>query len=504
MMKHNVGSAGDAFRTLNPAAACVAGLQAQEACNTTKAIAYFERAVELAPSLIDVRLLLTFALAAENQKANAGVVLSETPEIETLPVSDLRRLADAALQVGAHTVALKVVRLVAQSSPDDPELQATLGSLLHKTGALEDATHVLQRAVLRWPKHVPTLLNSARLQVADGAYAAGLSYYDRALRLAPRNDLGRWNRGMLRLMLGDHAGGWADCEARRSLAVHTANMPTDMPAWNGQNASGKTLLLWGEQGLGDQIQGVRFAQELAELGAKVFVKCAQPLRKLFESINGVSEVFCDGDARPKCDAHVPMLSIPHLLKFNCDEHYASASYIHVPFGAAVPEVASTYSRRNALNTRVGLVWAGSPGHTNDAQRSLPISALQSLVRDVHVNWVSLQTGSRNQELRELSQFVSIANAAPHLIDFVDTAHVLNALDRVVTVDTAVAHLAGAMGIPTLLLTPFVPDWRWQLAREDTPWYGSVRVVRQSARGDWGNVISRVHRELSAGGQARAA
>ncbi|MEP6764581.1 MAG: hypothetical protein ABJB66_09740 [Gemmatimonadaceae bacterium] len=506
-MKPTVGIGGDAFRTLNPAAACVAGMQAQEAGNSTKAIAYFERAVELAPSLIDLRLLLTFSLAADNQKTKAGTVLSETPEIETLPVADLRKLADTALQVGALVVALKVVRLIAQSSPDDADLQATLGALLHNTGALEDAAHVLQRAVLHWPKHVPTLVNCARLLVADGAYAAGLSHYDRALRLAPRNDLARWNRGMLRLMLGDHAAGWADCEARRSLAVHTVNVPASIPAWNGQNASGKTLLLWGEQGFGDQIQGVRFARTLAEMGAKVFVKCAPSLRKLFESVTGVTQVFCDGDAVPPCDAHVPMLSVPHLLKFKSDEHYASASYIHASVERTSLPAVATIGRRNSgddFNTRVGLVWAGSPGHSNDAQRSLPISVLHALVRDVHVNWVSLQMGTRGNELSELKGLAAITNATPHLTDFVDTAHVLNALDRVVTVDTSVAHLAGAMGIPTLLLTPFVPDWRWQLVREDSPWYQSVRIIRQTSRGDWGGVVQRVHRELSAGGQARAA
>ena len=509
LMKQTVGSGGDAFRTLNPDAACVAGMQAQESGNAPKAIAYFERALELAPSLIDVRLLLTFALAAVGQKVQAATVLGATPEVETLPASDLRRLADAALQVGAYTVALKVVRLVLPASPDDANLHATLGSLLHKTGALEEAAHVLQRGVLRWPRHIPTLLNSARLLVADGAFAAGLSHYDRALRMAPRNDLARWNRGMLRLMLGDHAGGWADCEARRSLAVHTVNMPSNIAAWDGKNAAGKTLLLWGEQGLGDQIQGVRFAATLSALGATVVVRCAQPLRKLFESVSGVQQVFSEGDPLPECDAHVPMLSVPYLLKFSSDQHYASDSYIHAPSDFGRLQITSKSVRRHApgeFNARVGLVWSGAAAHTNDALRSLCVATLQSLLSETHVNWVSLQTGSRERDLNDLAPSIRarVANAAPHLTDFSDTAHVLNALDRVVTVDTSVAHLAGAMGIPTLLLTPFVPDWRWQLAREDSPWYESVLVVRQSSRGDWSSVVARVHRELSAGGQARAA
>ena len=495
--------------TMNPALACLAGITAQESGKMDEAVAHFRHALTLAPALIDVRLLLAFALGAHGEKRAAHEVLNETPDLATLPESDLRRLADAAAQLDATIIALKTVRLLAEKTSSDPDIQSMLGTLLQKTGATEEAGHVLHRAVMKWPTHVPTLMNTARLLVADGNYAAALRNYDRALKVAPKHNMARWHRGMLKLMLGDFANGWADHEARRTLPVHTVSVPAGIPEWDGKNAAGKTLLLWGEQGLGDQIQGVRFAVNLAALGARVVVRCAPALKRLFAGADGVSAVVAVGEVLPACDAHVPMLSVPFLLKLFNETQYDAGSYLRQSLLSRTShagrlrqyDASRTYQR-----TRAGFAWAGSSGHTNDALRSLPASRLAALLEGVSTQWISLQVGERGTELRNLPHALraEITDAAPMLVDFVDTAHVVSALDRVVTVDTSIAHIAGALGVPTLLLIPFVPDWRWQLVREDSPWYPSVRILRQPSAGDWSSVIARVHRELSAGGQARAA
>lgn len=501
--------------THNPAMACLTGLGAQEAGRPDEAIAHFTHALSLAPSMLDVRLLLAFALGAGTQARDAAphakrlaqVVLNETPGLSAMPVSELRRLADAAIQLDATAIALRAVRRLTGSAPNDPDLESTLGSLLHRTGGMDEASHVLARAVLRWPKHVPTLINSAHLLLADGHYAGALAHYDRALRVAPTHASARWYRGLLRLMMGDFANGWTDHEARRSLPVHTLGVPAGIPAWDGKRASGQTLLLWGEQGLGDQIQGVRFAANLAALGATVVVRCAAPLCALFATAPGVSAVVADSDTLPHCDAHLPMLSVPFLLKLFNDDSYGAAPYLSAAVGSELSTIRPrTHSSRGLNNTRVGFAWAGSAGHTNDHLRSLPASEIGNMLEGVSAQWVSLQVGARATDLDMVPQPLraTVWDAGPSLQGFLDTAHVLSALDRVVTVDTSVAHLAGALGVPTLLLVPFVPDWRWQLAREDSSWYASIRVLRQPSPGDWASVIARVHRELSAGGQARAA
>jgi Flp pilus assembly protein TadD len=493
--------------TMNPAIACMTGISAQEAGNLDEAVAHFAHALTLAPSIIDIRLLLAYALASHNQKTEAQRVLAETPELDTLPESELRRVADAATQTGAVAVALRTVRILAEKSPNDADLQSMLGAMLLRSGEVEAASHVLNRAVLRWPTHVSILMNTARLNVADGNYASALRNYDRVLKSSPKHATARWYRGMLRIKMGDLAGGWTDHEARRTLPVHTVGVPAGIPAWDGKNAAGKTILLWGEQGLGDQIQGVRFAVRLAALGARVIVKCARPLKRLFESVDGVSQVVADGEMIPACDAHVPMLSVPFLLKLFDETAYDSGSYLQHAAGSSLSAISRFHAGEHDnpfRRTRVGFVWAGSPGHINDHNRSLSAAQMQSLVDGTSVQWVSLQVGERAIDLASLPQSRrdDIVNVAPTLVDFVDTAHVLSALDRVVTVDTSVAHLAGAMGVPTLLLTPFVPDWRWGLVREDSPWYPSLSVLRQPSAGDWGSVIARVKRELSAGGTGR--
>jgi tetratricopeptide (TPR) repeat protein len=483
------------------------GLAAQEAGNMSEAVAHFERALLLAPSLIDVRLLLAFALGAAGDSNRAQTILAESPAIDTLPLADLRSLADAAIQLGATATALRIVRKLFAESPDSPDLNSTLGALLHRTGATDEAGHVLQRAVMRWPNHVASLLNNANLLVSGGGYIPALRSYDRALRLQPAHNTARWHRGMLRLTMGDMTGGWSDHEARRALPVHAVKVPPGTAAWNGKNAKGRTILLWGEQGLGDQIQGVRFAAHLAALGARVIVRCAAPLKTLFQTVDGVNEVFADDEALPLCDAHVPMLSVPFLLQLHAEAQLNGSSYLRVR-QPLLHHPAPVASRRNesARHIHVGAVWAGSAGHINDANRSIPPSYLNALFSGTSAQWASLQVGKRNEDRTAITRAVhaNVVDVSASLTNFIDTAHVLSALDRVVTVDTSVAHLAGALGVPTLLLLPFVPDWRWQLVREDSPWYDSIRIIRQPSAGDWGSVIARVHRELAAGGQARAA
>lgn len=489
---------------MNPVVACVEGMTAQEAGCIDDAIGHFEHALTLAPSLIDIRLLLSFALGANGNNDRAREVLNETPEVTSLPESDLRRLADAAVQIGATSVALTVVRKLLEKHADEADLHSTLGALLHRTGALEEAGHVLNRATLRWPSHVPTLMNGAQLLVADGHYTGGLRNFDRVLSIQPNHHKARWYRGLLHLTLGNFVDGWKDHEARRQLDVHTANMPQGVRAWDGKNPRGKTLLLWGEQGLGDQIQGVRFAQHLSALGARVIVRCAKPLCALFECVPGVVKVVSETEAVPRCDAHVPMLSIPYLLNMRDESKFDASAYLS-------SNSSGRTIARSMHQPRVGFAWAGSPGHSNDRHRSLPVSQLSSLLEMRTAEWYSLQVGPRSAELSQLQHRSAQGSSLSHVFDvssaltsFVDTAEVMQALDYVVTVDTSVAHVAGALGVPTLVLVPFVPDWRWQLAREDSPWYNSVRLIRQPSAGDWGSVIDRVHRELVAGGQARAA
>lgn len=482
---------------------CLAGLDAQQAGRTQQAIGHFADAVQVAPQNLDTRLLLAFAQGAAGEHDAARATLGATPQIMTLPSADARRLVDAATSLGADRVALAAVERVMVFSPADPSLHATLGALHHRIGDTATASLVLHRAHMRWPSHVPTLMNRARLLSDTGEHAEAIALYDQVLRHSASHAHARWYRGMLRLMLGQAEHGWRDHEARRQLPLMEVITPAGVPAWDGSELDGKSILLWGEQGLGDQIMGVRFANSLAARGAHVVVRCAASLVPVVRTVDGVAEVVAAGEDLPQCDVHVPMLSVPALCAMSDDRQLGGEAYMRPPQPGSSDlqllldrPVAGGNSRRK----RVGIVWAGSATHGNDRNRSFPSSMLVELLGGADVEWLSLQVGPRRDELASLETTIAarVIDASPVLRDFGDTAQAIATCDMIVSVDTSVAHLSGALGIPTVLMLPFVPDWRWQIARRDTPWYRSVRLLRQPMAGAWSHVIREVHRAINSG------
>jgi Glycosyltransferase family 9 (heptosyltransferase) len=252
------------------------------------------------------------------------------------------------------------------------------------------------------------------------------------------------------------------------------------PLWLGrENLQGKTILLHAEQGLGDTIQFCRYASLAANRGAKVLLEVPTALKTLMMSLEGVAEIFSGGQALPFTDYHCPLLSLP--LAFNTELQSIPAS---IPYLKADPELAQAWKAKLGGGDRmkVGLVWAGNPRNSNDHNRSMTLKELSALL-SIPVQCVSLQKDPSSAD-RDLLERSGIPDLGDSLRDFADTAALIANLDLVISVDTAVAHLAGALGKPTWVFIPFVPDWRWMLGREDSPWYPSMRLFRQSAREDW--------------------
>jgi Flp pilus assembly protein TadD len=483
---------------------CVAGLTAQEGGRLQEAIEHFRDAVALAPEMLDMRLLLAFAQGASNDRIGAHATLAGISNMQLLSESDARKLADAATSLGADRVARDVVERILTFAPLDADLHSTLGALHHRLGDTSEATTVLHRAQTRWPTHVPTLMNYARLLSDTGEHAEALAMYEAVLRLSPSHAAARWYCGLLQLLLGQFEEGWRNHEARRSLPFMQELTPAGIPEWRAESLSGKTVLLWGEQGLGDQIMGVRFAAVLAGRGARVVVRCHESLVSLVRSAEGVSLAIANNAALPACDFHVPMLSVPHLSGLSSDFGCSGNAYLK-PRGEAssfVVDVAGRTrgARESSPRPRVGLVWAGSATHGNDHNRSFPAELLPSLLDDTNVDWLSLQLGPRRADLDRLAPALRarVTDASNAITDFNDTAHIVASCDMVVTVDTSVAHLAGALGISTIVMLPYVPDWRWQIARRDTPWYASTRLVRQPMAGSWEHVVAEVRRAVNSG------
>jgi hypothetical protein len=300
------------------------------------------------------------------------------------------------------------------------------------------------------------------------------------------------NRSLVSLRLGDLPDGWDQYEARwqiPSLIIPKRDFP--QPRWEGQPFPGQTLLLHFEQGLGDTLMFVRYAKQVKALGGRVLLAAQVPLADLVATCPGVDEVIPHGAPIPPFDLQVPLLSLPSVFKTDLDSIPAEIPYLDIPEQVPNREwIARTLSESEG-QTRIGLVWAGNRSHKGDAQRSIPPSALEILGALPGIAWHSFQI-----DTPELPPLPGIVSLDPMLRNLSSTAYALSGMDLVITVDTALAHLSGALGVPTLLLLPFYPDWRWMFGRDDSPWYPTMRLYRQSTPGDWQGVFHRIVADLS--------
>jgi hypothetical protein len=300
---------------------------------------------------------------------------------------------------------------------------------------------------------------------------------------------------MTLLLLGRLAEGFAEYEHR--LAPRPAHIPGP-PVWRGEPLEGWTILLHAEQGIGDTIQFVRYLPEVARRGAGRVLLAAPPtFARLLAGLPGLDALVRPEDrAEVRAHVHCPLLSLPHVLGTTTVETIPAPT----PYLRAEPAALTRWRERLAdlRGLRVGLVWAGNPRHQNDRNRSIAPERLAPLLRVRGVSWVSLQLGAPVERLREQApEGAVLVDIAPELTDLAETAAAIVQLDLVVAVDTAVAHLAGALGRPVWVLLPAVPDWRWLLGREDSPWYSTMRLFRQQRAGDWDGVVARIAAALEA-------
>ncbi|WP_415859056.1 tetratricopeptide repeat protein [Burkholderia pyrrocinia] len=339
-----------------------------------------------------------------------------------------------------------------------------------------------------------------------GDYDAALADYADACRRDPHHGAARRSEAFCRLLTGDFDEGWRQHETRWDAAdVMLHRRHADRPLWTGDEPlAGRTLLLHAEQGYGDTLQFCRYASLAHDLGATVIVEAPAALGELLGTLRGVSRIVTEGQPTPAFDLQCPLMSLPYAFRTTLDTVPADVPYLR----ADARRRAAWVQRLDALappgRLRVGLAWSGNPRHANDENRSIPFAALAPLVGcdALDATFVSLQPQVRARDLDEFaaSGVLSFADA---LTDFAETAALVDTLDLVISVDTSVAHLAGALGRPVWVLLPRVPDWRWLLARDDCPWYPAAKLFRQVRPGDWPAVIDRVAAALGEAARARA-
>jgi len=456
-----------------------------------KAVAHFRQAIALKPDYAEAHQNLGAALhdqglyddavAAFNQaialkpdyaKAHYGLGL----------VRQTQKRWDAALVHYARALAY---------SPGYIDALNNTGVILKEQGELNEAAVQHERALALKQDHGHTHYNLGLVREEQGRLDDALTCYAQAQTCAPDEADAHWNEALIRLLRGEYARGWQQYEWRHKRS-RTAPPRDGMPRWQGEDLHGRTILLQAEQGYGDTIQFVRYAAILKARGAKVIVACQAGLPSLIQTATGVDEVI-GWDAPCAADFYIPLLSLPGALATTMATIPAAVPYLQAP----AARVAVWRDKLAAPGLNVGLVWRGNPGNSINHKKSIPLEALAPLLTTPGISWSIIQADATPEDIAALSGHGAVHARGTALTDWAETAALISALDLVISVDTGVAHLAGALGAKVWVPLSFIPDWRWLLDRPDSPWYPTARLYRQTAFGDWQTVISRVKADLGA-------
>ena len=378
------------------------------------------------------------------------------------------------------------------SKPDYMDAWSNRGLALHELGRTGEAVRSYDQAISLKPDYADAYYNRGNAFMAQNDLRQALASYDRAIALQPGYAQACFNKSLALLLGGQLVPGWEMYEWRWKNEKSGTRPPRfTQPRWLGsESLVGKTILLYGEQGLGDSIQFCRYVPLVKQLGARVLLSVPQALLRLLEGMAGIDELLETGTPLPPFDCHCPLLSLPLAFKTGLDQIPAL-----VPFLPGSQEQRTVWRQRLGRKqaVRVGLVWRGSTVNTNDHKRSFPLAQwLPHLPPGL--DYVSLQKEMRPEDLPALAGS-SIRHFGEQIHDFTDTAALCALMDVVVTVDTSVAHLAATLGKPTWILLTCAPDWRWLLEREDSPWYPSARLYRQAVPGAWGALLERLALDL---------
>ena len=401
------------------------------------------------------------------------------------------------LDLRSFDEALKHFRRAIEIKSDFVPALNNLGIALLDLRRFEEALSAFDQAIALKPDYAEAHNNRGNCLEEMMRMGEALFGYRNALALRPDYAEAHWNFAINRLRIGDLKTGWVESEWRwKCPALQLRQRDFDQPLWLGaERIEDKILLLHGDQGLGDALQFLRYAPLVAARGARVFLEIDPTLHELCSGLKGVSRIISKGEALPAFDFHCPLSSLPLAFDTTLNSIPSVTPYLSVgDNGTAWKQRLSSMD-----SPRVGLVWAGNPNHRNDHNRSISLETLLPLL-DVKAQFFSLQKEVRPHDQALLRERTEIIDLGSELRSFAETAAVIENLDLLISVDTSVAHLAGALGRPVWIFLPYVPDWRWLLMRTDSPWYPTARLFRQSEARDWQSVVRQASAALQVFGQ----
>jgi tetratricopeptide (TPR) repeat protein len=455
------------------------------------AVTCYARAAALAPDSVETLANFGGALCDRGEPDKAAAQFERALALRSDHIESLNGLGIALRKQGRIEAAIAQFERALALRPDQAETHNNLALALEDLGRLDEAVFHYEHSLKLVPTQAETHNNLGNALEHQGRLEAAMSSYERALALKPDYAEVHYNRGLLLLLRGEYERGWAEYEWRWRCKDNPDTREFARPKWAGEPIEGRTVLIHAEQGFGDIFQFLRYVPAVGERSANVLLAVPRPVIRIADNMPGVSTVLSQGDSVPEFDFHCPLLSLPHAFGTTMETIPNVVPYLTPPCDAS-----AAWTRRlsSCSELKVGLVWSGNPVNKLNPQRSIPLAMLEPLWAIAGIRWFSLQVGQPATDV-ELEPKVPIEDLSPFLTDFAETAAAISHLDLVISVETAVAHLAGALGRPVWVPLAFVPAWRWLLGREDSPWYPTMRLFRQGRPGDWAAVIQRLAASL---------
>ena len=491
------------------------------------ALECYRRAIELRPDQATTYFNLAGTLRQVKRLDEAKASIERSLQLNRNYSRAYQRLGEILADQGKFDEAISAYQTAIELNPRDSQSHIAYGILLRQRGRLEDTVSIYKAALAIEPNSAEVLTNLGNAYSDQGNLVDAVECHRRSLAIKPNSaiawsNLGqvlqqngeldeslecyrkaiavdsncskaRFNRSLVLLLKGDLERGFEEFEWRWKDSCPAREF--SCPLWDGSPLEGKAILLHAEQGLGDTIQFIRYARRIQQMGPRrVIVECQPALVPLLKSCKGIDMLIPRGEVLPRFDTHAPLMSLPRILKTSLQDIPAETPYLK-----AKPELVVHWKQVLAAirDVRVGIVWQGGTGYPKDKIRSIPLKQFEGLSQLPGVQLISLQKGFGIEQLAEVE--FSPMDFSDKLDEttgpLMDTAALLENVDLLIACDTAIAHLAGALGVPTWIVLNTQPDWRWMIDREDSPWYSSVRLFRQSKANDWAEVFSRIQQSL---------
>lgn len=461
-----------------------------------EAEAAYRKAVGLRPADPKARRLLGVILARKDKFDEAIAEHREAIRLRPSLHDAHNDLGITLARLNRFEEAAESYRKAIECRPNYAEAMSNLGNALRNLGQFAESLECYQKAIALKPNYADAHNNMGITYAEVGRFREAAAAYTECLKLRPNHVDAHMNRALTWLRDGDLARGWAEYEWRWKKR-QVSPRPLIQPYWNGFPLKGMRILLVTEQGLGDTMQFIRYAPILKAQGATVVFECPEKLLKILGRTPGIDEVIPQGQPLPDYDFHIPLLSIPGLVGTSLETIPADVPYIHPD-----PDLIEKWRREFAgvREFKVGINWQGNPKYAGDRHRSIPLKCYESLAKVPGVKLYSLQKNAGHEQLKEMGERIPVVDLGPRLDEssnpFMDTAAVMKNLDLFITSDTAVAHLAGSLGVPIWMATSVAAGWQWMTGREDSPWYPTMRMFRQTTLLEWDPVFERIARELT--------